>query len=65
MNRMHRVYVDPEILDESVISLPRDSSHHVARVLRLRVGDLIGLFDGTGREYLVCPDAGVRWPRAG
>ena len=50
---MHRVYVAPEILDESVISLPRDASHHVARVLRLRVGDRIGLFDGSGREYLV------------
>ena len=53
MNRMHRVFVAPEILDESVISLPRDASHHVARVLRQRVGDRIGLFDGSGREYLV------------
>ncbi|MCY4514508.1 MAG: 16S rRNA (uracil(1498)-N(3))-methyltransferase [Candidatus Tectomicrobia bacterium] len=54
MNGMHRVYVAPEILDESVISLPHGASHHVARVLRLRVGDQIGLFDGSGREYLVC-----------
>lgn len=51
---MHRLYVAPEILDESVISLPRGASHHVANVLRLRVGDRIGLFDGSGREYLVC-----------
>ena len=51
---MHRVYVTPEVLDESVISLPRGASHHLARVLRLRVGDRIGVFDGSGREYLVC-----------
>lgn len=51
---MHRIYVAPEILDKSIISLPSDASHHVARVLRLRVGDRIGLFDGSGREYLVC-----------
>ena len=51
---MHRLYVAPEILDESVISLPRGASHHVSRVLRLRAGDRIGLFDGSGREYLVC-----------
>ena len=51
---MHRVYVAPEILDETVISLPRAASHYVARVLRLTVGDHIGLFDGSGREYRVC-----------
>ena len=50
---MHRAYVGPGILDESVISLPRDTAHYVARVLRLRVGDQIGLFDGNGRECVV------------
>ena len=50
---MHRAYVAPGILDESVISLPRDTAHYVARVLRLRVGERIGLFDGKGRECIV------------
>ena len=51
---MHRVYVPPETLDESVISLPPAVSHYLARVLRLKAGDRIGLFDGSGREHLVC-----------
>ena len=50
---MHRAYVPPGTLDAPVISLSRDLAHHIARVLRLRVGDQIGLFDGSGREYLV------------
>ena len=50
---MHRAYVAPGILDESVISLPRDTAHYVARVLRLRVGEQISLFDGNGRECVV------------
>ena len=50
---MHRVYVTPEILDQPVVSLPPDASHHVARALRLKAGDRIGVFDGSGREYLV------------
>ena len=52
-NRMHRAYVPPGTLDESVISLSDDKAHHIARVLRLRAGDQIGLFDGSGQEWLV------------
>lgn len=52
-NRMHRAYVPPETLDEPVISLSRDTAHYIARVLRLRAGDQIGLFDGSGQEWLV------------
>ena len=50
---MHRAYVAPGILDEAVISLPRETAHYVARVLRLRVGEQISLFDGNGRECVV------------
>ena len=50
---MHRVYVPPETLDEPVISLSDDKAHYIARVLRLRGGDDVGLFDGSGREWLV------------
>lgn len=31
--------------------LPAAQAHHVARVLRLRVGDALTLFDGQGKEY--------------
>ncbi len=50
---MHRAYVPPGTLDDSVISLSDDKAHYIARVLRLRVGDQIGLFDGSGQECLV------------
>lgn len=50
---MHRAYVPPGTLDEPVISLSRDTAHYIARVLRLRVDDQIGLFDGSGQEWLV------------
>lgn len=50
---MHRAYVPPGTLDEPVISLSRNTAHHIARVLRLRVNDQIGLFDGSGQEWLV------------
>jgi 16S rRNA (uracil1498-N3)-methyltransferase len=50
---MHRAYVVPGTLDESVISLSHDTAHYIARVLRSKVGDQIGLFDGSGQECLV------------
>jgi len=33
------------------LELPREAAHHAARVLRLRIGDALTLFDGTGGEY--------------
>jgi 16S rRNA (uracil1498-N3)-methyltransferase len=48
---MHRVRVDPEILAQEPTTLPRAAIHYITRVLRLRVGDEIRAFDGTGREY--------------
>lgn len=50
---MYRAYVPPGTLDEAVISLSRDAAHYVVRVLRLRVGDQVGLFDGSGQEWLI------------
>jgi 16S rRNA (uracil1498-N3)-methyltransferase len=32
--------------------LPNDESQHVARVLRLRAGEVVAIFDGAGREAL-------------
>ena len=48
---MHRFFVPPEAIDGTIVRLPRDVSRQLWRVLRLRPGDTIAVFDGTGREY--------------
>jgi 16S rRNA U1498 N3-methylase RsmE len=50
---MHRVRVAPETLHGTCVTLPPSVVHYVTRVLRLRVGDDIGVFDGRGQEYRV------------
>ena len=34
------------------VALPVDEAHHLARVLRARVGDEVNVFDGKGREWV-------------
>ena len=46
---MHRFYA-PGFSDDSPVELPEDEAQHLARVLRLRAGDEIVIFDGRGRE---------------
>ena len=50
---LHRVCVPPESLQQSTITLPPAVAHYIRHVLRLRVGDEITAFDGTGQECLV------------
>jgi 16S rRNA (uracil1498-N3)-methyltransferase len=38
------------MVDDLAFDLPADESHHLARVMRLRAGDAIAVFDGRGRE---------------
>ena len=47
---MHRVCVPPGTLDQSAVILPPAVAHYVVHVLRLRIGDELGAFDGTGKE---------------
>lgn len=47
---MHRVCVPPGTLAQSAVTLPPSVAHYVVHVLRLRVGDELGAFDGTGQE---------------
>lgn len=47
----HRFYVTEPLAEESVVTLPRDRSLQIAKVLRLRPGDEIVLFDGLGGEF--------------
>lgn len=48
---MHRFYV-PAFPDAGEFELPEDEARHGARVLRLRAGEAIAVFDGAGREAL-------------
>ena len=50
---IHRVCVPPELLRQPTITLPPAIAHYIRHVLRLRVGDEITVFDGTGQECLV------------
>lgn len=46
-----RLYCPDDLSRAVQIVLPDAAAHHVARVLRLRTGDLVTLFDGSGGEY--------------
>lgn len=48
---MHRFYA-PGFSDASEVQLPDEEASHVARVLRLRAGEAVAIFDGAGREAL-------------
>jgi 16S rRNA (uracil1498-N3)-methyltransferase len=49
--RLSRVYVDTPLAGRESCELGGAAANHVARVLRLRVGDHLVLFDGRGGEY--------------
>ncbi|MDP2239912.1 MAG: 16S rRNA (uracil(1498)-N(3))-methyltransferase [Burkholderiales bacterium] len=46
-----RIYFPGEILAHGECVLAPDQAHHVARVLRLAVGEAVVLFDGRGSEH--------------
>ena len=46
-----RFYATPDAIDGSTINLSRDETHHLTRVLRLRPGSEVFVFDGCGKEY--------------
>lgn len=47
---MPRFYCKPPLPDSGSFDLPPDAAHHAARVLRLREGDAVQIFDGAGNE---------------
>ncbi|HSH08238.1 MAG TPA: 16S rRNA (uracil(1498)-N(3))-methyltransferase [Burkholderiales bacterium] len=49
--RVARFFVDPPLEAGAQVALPERAAHHATRVLRLRVGDRLTLFDGRGGEY--------------
>jgi 16S rRNA (uracil1498-N3)-methyltransferase len=58
-----RFYATPEDIDGAVISLSVDETRHLTRVLRLKPGAEVFVFDGHGSEYS-CAFVGVEGDRA-
>lgn len=50
--RLTRVYMNSEINTEQELVLPEPQSHHLSRVLRVRTGHEIHLFNGKGGYYI-------------
>lgn len=55
-----RLFVDGGLAVGAIVDLPDAVAHHAQRVLRLRIGDPITLFDGRGGEYAARLDAHAR-----
>ncbi|MGH8165160.1 MAG: 16S rRNA (uracil(1498)-N(3))-methyltransferase [Rhodanobacteraceae bacterium] len=49
--RKIRIYIDRPLQAGDEIALPAQAAMHVARVLRLRAGDALTLFNGDGCDY--------------
>lgn len=50
---MHRFFVDPQDIDHQQVYFSPEESRHIERVLRLRPGETVVVFDGSGWEYQV------------
>jgi 16S rRNA (uracil1498-N3)-methyltransferase len=49
--RLNRVYADQPLAAGTEVVLPEAAAYHVARVLRLRAGAPLVLFDGSGGDF--------------
>lgn len=50
--RISRVYFESQLKTGAVVALPTESSHYLAKVLRLRVDDCVHLFNEDDGEFL-------------
>lgn len=48
---MHRFFTEPENIIGDIAYIVDDASH-ITRTLRMKIGDKITVFDGTGKEYI-------------
>ncbi|MFH0840039.1 MAG: 16S rRNA (uracil(1498)-N(3))-methyltransferase [Candidatus Omnitrophota bacterium] len=48
---MSRFYVPPEAVKNGKIYAGKDESRHISSVMRLKEGDEVTVFDGSGKEY--------------
>jgi 16S rRNA (uracil1498-N3)-methyltransferase len=49
---MRHFYIDPIAATKQLVTIEGAETHHIKNVLRLKPGDQLKLFDGTGNEYL-------------
>ena len=56
---MHRLLVDPSLLAQDTVLLPKDAARHL-KVLRPRPGEEIELFDGAGKTRVYHWQAGAQ-----
>lgn len=49
--RLNRIFCDGPLASGAELTLPAAGAHHVARVLRMREGAALSVFDGTGQEF--------------
>jgi 16S rRNA (uracil1498-N3)-methyltransferase len=55
--RQNRVYVSEPLSADTLVEVGGPPANHIARVLRLKAGDAITMFDGRGGEYEARIDA--------
>ena len=48
---MRLFYIDPSAAIKPLVTIEGSEAHHIKNVLRLKAGDRLKLFDGTGYEY--------------
>lgn len=53
---LHRFFVLPETIKDKRVVIKGSDVKHIKNVLRLKEGNKIIIFDGTGKEYLVTID---------
>lgn len=51
--------------DGATVVLSQDEAHHLRKVLRLKAGDTVFVFDGRGKEYACCVPEGRESGRGG
>jgi 16S rRNA (uracil1498-N3)-methyltransferase len=49
--RLNRIFCDGPLASGAELALPAPGAYHVARVLRMREGAPLSVFDGTGHEF--------------
>jgi 16S rRNA (uracil1498-N3)-methyltransferase len=59
-HNLRRAFVAGTLAEGDRLDLDPDESHHVARVLRLKVGDQLAVFDGKGGEWAATIEAATR-----
>ncbi len=61
MSHLHRFYLSPDTTDGDTLDLPEAEAHHALRVVRLREGETVELFDGKGRVWQGAFEQSRKW----